>query len=85
MDTLQFYVIETGKFSETISLLHLMVQLNNFASMSNCPLVQVKSNKPPPPPKVSVWGAGEEGGANSYSMILPQFLVSLIFMNMQMR
>ena len=49
-----------------------VVQLKNFASMSNCPLVQNKSYKPPhPPPKVCVCVGGD-----SYSMILPLFLVS---------
>ena len=48
-----------------------VVQLKNFASMSNCPLVQNKSYKPPPPSQgVCV------GGGDSYSMILPLFLVS---------
>ena len=85
MDTMQFYVIQTGLFSETISFWHLVVPLNNFASMSNCPLVHGKSDKPTPPPEVCVracvWGVG----ANRYSMVIPQFLVSLIFMNMQMK
>ena len=45
--------------------------MNNFAPMSNCPWVQGKSNKPPP--EVCVWG---NGGPNSYSMILPIFLVT---------
>ena len=57
---------------------YLVVTFNNFATMSNCPWVQGKSKKPPPPPVVFVWG-------DSYSTILPPFLVSLIFMNMQMR
>ena len=38
-----------------------------------------KSNKPHPPPKVCVWG----GDGDSYSMILPLLLLSLILMNMQ--
>ena len=49
---------------------HLVVPLNNFASMNDCLLVQGKSTMHPLP--------------NTYSMILPQFLVSLIFMTMQM-
>ena len=57
MDTMQFYVIQTGLFLETISFLHSVVPLNNFASVSNCPWVQVKSNKPPPFPRY-VWGGG---------------------------
>ena len=46
--------------------------------MCNCPLVQSKSNKPPPPPNSRGVCGGEEGGANSYSMILPLYLVSEI-------
>ena len=49
------------------------VQLNNFASMSNCPLVQSKSNKHHP---LLSRGVCVCGGANSYSMILSLFLVS---------
>ena len=37
---------------------YLVVQLNYFASMSNCPLVQSKSNKPPSPPEMCVLGGG---------------------------
>ena len=40
----------------------LVVPLNNFAPMNNCSWVQGKSNK--------------VGGGNSYSMILPLFLLS---------
>ena len=58
MDTMQFYVIQTGLFLETISFLHLVVPLNNFASVSNCPWVQVKSNKPPSLPEVCVGSGG---------------------------
>ena len=76
MDTIQFYVIQTVVFSETISFWHLVVPLNNFASISNCVLMQGKSNKPLSPLEVCVEGKGE----NSCSMILPQFLVLL---NMQ--
>ena len=61
-------------FREFKNFWYLVVQLNNFAPMSNCPWVQGKSYQPPPPPEVCVWGGG--GGANSYSMILPLFLVS---------
>ena len=39
---------------------YLVVPLNNFASMDNCPWVQGKSNKTPPPPKVCM-GGGEGG------------------------
>ena len=77
---------QTGLFLETISLWHLVVPLNNFAFMSSCPWVHGRSNKPLSLPRcmcVCVCVGG--GGANSYSMILPQFLVSLILMNMQMR
>ena len=77
MDTIQFYVIQTVVFSETISFWHLVVPLNNFASISNCLLMQGKSNKPPHPHSRCVWrGKGE----NSCSMILPQFLVLLYAM-----
>ena len=65
--------------SETLSFWHLVVPLNNFASMSDCPWVQGKSNKPQPLPRY-VCGVG-----NNYSMILPHVSVKLIFMNMQMR
>ena len=59
MDTMQFYVIQTGLFSEIINFfLYLVVPLNNFAPMSNCPWVQGKSNKPPPEVCVCVWGGG---------------------------
>ena len=51
---------------------YLVVPLNNFASMNNCPWVQGKSNKPPPPSRCVC--VGERG--NSYSMILPLFLLS---------
>ena len=70
---MQFYVIQIGLFSETMNFWYLVVPLNNFSSMNNCPWVQGKSNKPPPPSRdvcVCV------GGGDSYSMILPQFLVS---------
>ena len=49
---------------------YLVVPLNNFASMNNCPWVQGMSNKPLPLPRC-VWG-----GEGSYSMILPLFLLS---------
>ena len=45
MDTMQFYVSQTGLFSETISFCHLVAPLHNFTSMSNCPCVHGKSNK----------------------------------------
>ena len=38
---------------------HLVVPLNNFAYLSNCPWMQGKSNKPLPSPKVCVWGGGK--------------------------
>ena len=57
---------------EIISFWYLVVQLNNLASkMNNCHWVKGVC--------VSVGG----GGVNRFSMILPQFLVSLIFMNMK--
>ena len=58
MDTMQIYVIQTGLISKKISFWHLVAPLNNFASMSNCPLVHCKSNKPPTPPEVCVCGGG---------------------------
>ena len=79
----EFYVIQTGLFLETISFWHLVVPLNTFASMSKCPWVKGKHNKilptPPPPPPMCV------GDSYRYSMVLPQYLASLIIMNMQMR
>ena len=73
---MQFYVIQTGLFLETIRIFwYFNVPLNNFESMSNCPWVHGKSNKPPSPSRgVCVCGGG--GGANSHSMVLPIFLVS---------
>ena len=61
-------------FEDNKNFCYSVVQLNSFASMSNCPCVQGKSNKHPPPPEVGVcvWG----GGGNSYSMILPLYLAS---------
>ena len=73
-DTMHFYVIQTGLFSETMSFWHLVVPLTTFAAISNCPWVQGKSNTPLP---MCV--------GDSNSVILPQFLVSLVFINMQMR
>ena len=59
-------------FGDNKNFWYLVVPLNNFASMNNCPWVQGKWNKPlPPPPEVC-----EGGGGNSYSMILPPFLLS---------
>ena len=52
---------------------YLVIPLNNFATISNCPLVESKSNKPPTSRGVCVGGGG---GANSYSIILLLFLVS---------
>ena len=54
---MQIYVIQTGLFFKTIYFWHLVVPLNNFARMSNCPWVQVESSKPPPP-EVYVWRWG---------------------------
>ena len=75
---MQFYVIQTGLFSETISFWHLVVPLNIFAIISNFLWMQDKTNTP----TRCVCGGG---GGNSYPMILPQFVVSFIFMNMQVR
>ena len=46
-------------FGDNKKFWYLVVPLNNFASMSNCPLVQGKSNKPPPLPRC-VLGGGRE-------------------------
>ena len=73
---MQFYVIQTGLFLETKSFMHLVVPLNNFAPNNNCIWMQDKSNKHPLLRCVCVWGG------DSYSMIVPQYLVSLITMNM---
>ena len=74
METMQFYVIRTGLFSEVISFWYLVVALNNFASISNCLRMQGKSNMPPPLSRGVCVGGGE---GEFYSMILPQSLVSL--------
>ena len=74
------YLNKVVVFSETVSFCHLVVPLNNFASMSSWPWVQGKSSKPTPP-EVCVC----VGGGDSYSMVLPQYLDSLIFIDMQMR
>ena len=58
METMQFYVIRTGLFSEVISFWYLVVGLNNFASISNCLRMQGKSNIPPSPRSVCVLGGG---------------------------
>ena len=59
MDMMQFYAIQTCLFLETISYWLLVVPLNNVAPMSNCPWVQGKANKPPPPSRgVCVCGGG---------------------------
>ena len=50
-------------FGDNKNFWYLVVPLNNFASMNNCPWVQGKWNKPSPPSR----GVGE--GGNSYSMI----------------
>ena len=57
-----------GLFSETVRIFGI----HWSHSMNNCPCVQGKSIKPPPPPEVCVWG----GGQGYYSMILPLFLLS---------
>ena len=61
-------------FGDNKNFGYLVVPLNNFATISNCPLVQRKSNKPPPPLLGCVCVC--VGGANSYSIIVPLFLVS---------
>ena len=60
-------------FGDNKNFWYLVVPLNNFESMNNCPLVQGKSNKPPPEVCVCVCVCM---GGNSYSMILPLFLLS---------
>ena len=57
-------------FGDNKNLWYLVVPLNNFASMNNCPWVQGKSNKPPPP---SRGVCGEGGGGGRYSKLLPLF------------
>ena len=49
---------QTGLFSEALSFWQLVVPLNNFAFMSNCPWVPGKSNKPLPLPRC-MWGGGQ--------------------------
>ena len=49
---------------------YLVVPLNNFAFINNCPWLQGRSNKALPLPGC-VWGGGD-----SYSMILSLFLLS---------
>ena len=58
-------------FGDNKNFWYLVVPLNIVAHMNNCPWVQGKSNKPPP----EVCGGGG-GGENSYSMILPLYLLS---------
>ena len=44
-------------FGDNMNVRYLVVPLNNFASMNNCPWVQGKSNKPLPLSRcVCVWG-----------------------------
>ena len=51
-------------FRDNKKIWYLVVPMNNFTSMSNCPRVQGKSIKPPPLPRcVCVCGGGD-----SYSM-----------------
>ena len=73
MDIMQLYVIQNRFiFVDNEKFWYLVIPLNNFTSMNNCLCVQGKWNKPPPPPELCVcWGGG-----NSYSMILPLFLLS---------
>ena len=52
-------------FRDNKNFWYLVVPLINFASISNCPWVQGKSNKPPPPLPRCVCVGGD-----SYSMIL---------------
>ena len=70
MDTMQFYVIQIGfLFEDNKNFWYLVVLLNNFLSMNNCPWVQGKSNKPPPPSR----GVCVCGRENNYSMIYLYF------------
>ena len=78
MDTIQFYVIQTVVFSETISFWHLVVPLNNFASISNCIWMQGKSNKPPIPTR-GVCGGGR------VSMLFHNFTSIFSFIKYAMR
>ena len=45
-------------FGDNKNFRYFVDPLNNFASIDNCPWVQVKSS---PPPKVCVWGGGGRG------------------------
>ena len=45
-------------FGDNMNFWYLLVPLNNFASMNNCPWVQGKSNKPPPPSRGVCVGEG---------------------------
>ena len=48
---------------------YLVIPLNNFAFINNCPWLQGRSNKPLPLPRCVC-------GGDSYSMILSLFLLS---------
>ena len=80
MDTIHFYVIQTGLFLETFNgpteqfCIHGQLSLGGNVSLIRSSIKGAC---------VCVCGGG--GGIYWYSMILPQFLVSLISMNMQMR
>ena len=52
------YPFKNILFVETISFWHLVVPLNNFASMINCPWEQGRSNNSPEVMVVVVWGGG---------------------------
>ena len=62
MDTMHFFLIQTGLFLETISFWYLVGQLNNSAPMINFPLVQGRSNK--------TLGGGSGGGG---VVVIPLF------------
>ena len=51
---------------------YLVVPLNNFASMNNCPWVQGKSNKPLPLPRCVCVGGG---------IVIPCFTSIFTFIN----
>ena len=55
-------------FEDNKTFWYLVVPLNNFASMSNCPWVQGKSNKPPPLSRCVCVGGGGRG-----EIVIPWF------------
>ena len=54
-------------YGDNKNVWYLVVQLNNFASMSNCPCVQ--GNKPPPSRGVCVCGGGDKWVFHGFTSI----------------